>query len=409
MTQALNQNLGVIPEASPLKSLIQALANPQLSVLGLELLLAVPLGCLLYHFNPSGIAWILAGLFSGGLAFQFSRSRFHTVPKPNRTARKVGMALVGMAIGFSMTQGHLADLVGDLPLFVSLTGLLLFSGVAIGYLYARLSRINLLTAMLATVPGGVGVMSSLAADYGRNVPLVALVQIMRVAAVICFIPWVAKGISGQSASSQTLAVANGWLNFDNFDLSQVGWLSLALAATASGVYLSSRLQIPAAPFFGSVLVGILFNPIFNALPFAPIAEFSPPPLIGLLGQILLGITIGEYWGAQPPLGKRTIAAAGVSVVLTIGAGFVAALIALQLTDWDWLTCMLVTAPGGAPEMILVALSLNHQVETVTAAHLVRLIAINSSLPLWLWLFQHLDRRLPIFESNSSSQQAPIQE
>ncbi|CDN12580.1 FIG00875916: hypothetical protein [Richelia intracellularis] len=32
-------------------------------------------------------------------------------------------------------------------------------------------------------------------------------------------------------------------------------------------------------------------------------------------------------------------------------------------------------------------------EVVTAGHLVRLIAINSSLPLWLFLFRRLDRSL----------------
>jgi uncharacterized membrane protein AbrB (regulator of aidB expression) len=73
------------------------------------------------------------------------------------------------------------------------------------------------------------------------------------------------------------------------------------------------------------------------------------------------------------------------VVLTLAAGVAVAAVAVGLTSWDWLTCLLVTSPGGAPEMILVALALDHQVETVTASHLVRLIVINSSLPVWLWL------------------------
>ena len=43
-------------------------------------------------------------------------------------------------------------------------------------------------------------------------------------------------------------------------------------------------------------------------------------------------------------------------------------------------------------MILVSLALNHNVEIVTTAHLVRLIAINSSLPLWVFLFRRLDEQ-----------------
>lgn len=43
-------------------------------------------------------------------------------------------------------------------------------------------------------------------------------------------------------------------------------------------------------------------------------------------------------------------------------------------------------------MILVSLTLHHNVEIVTAGHLVRLIAINSSLPIWVYLFRRIDNQ-----------------
>ena len=42
--------------------------------------------------------------------------------------------------------------------------------------------------MLATVPGGVATMSSIAAEYNRNVSLVAMVQTLRITSVILIIP-----------------------------------------------------------------------------------------------------------------------------------------------------------------------------------------------------------------------------
>jgi hypothetical protein len=83
----------------------------------------------------------------------------------------------------------------------------------------------------------------------------------------------------------------------------------------------------------------------------------------------------------------------MSVGMTLVAGGLATILAMELTSWDWLTCLLVTAPGGSAEMILVALTLHHNVEIVTAGHLVRLIAINSSLPIWVYLFRRLDNQL----------------
>ena len=126
------------------------------------------------------------------------------------------------------------------------------------------------------------------------------------------------------------------------------------------------------------------------LPFMSDVNFSPPYEVNLVGQMLLGITIGEYWGEKPTLEKKTIGYALLSVAMTLVAYALAAILAMQLTSWDWLTCLLVTAPGGSAEMILVALALDHNVEIVTTGHLVRLIAINSSLPLWVFLFRSLE-------------------
>ena len=78
--------------------------------------------------------------------------------------------------------------------------------------------------------------------------------------------------------------------------------------------------------------------------------------------------------------------------MTIVSGFIAATIATWFTTWDWLTCMLVTAPGGSTEMILVALALNHNPEIVTVAHSVRLMALNLSLPLWIFLFRYWEKK-----------------
>lgn len=250
--------------------------------------------------------------------------------------------------------------------------------------------------MLATVPGSVGIMSSIAADYGKNVSLVALVQIIRVTTVILFIPLVARASAGSGANTALFTLG---IDFLNINTSYLLLLCLSLAITFLVFRIASFLQIPAASFFASLIVGITFNALLSLLPFIPNLNFSPPPLINLIGQILLGINIGEYWGSKPTLEKRTLSYALFSVAMTIGSGFIAAGIALFLTSWDWLTCILVTAPGGAAEIILVALALQHNVEIVTAGHLVRLLAINGALPVWMFLFRHFDHRLSDSDNN----------
>ena len=336
------------------------------------------------------MAWILGGMASGGLVLRACRVLYNYSARPNRTARTIGEALVGLMIGSSIVHGNLTGVASELPVFAFLTFFILLSGTFIGYIYSRISQTNLLTAMLATVPGSVGIMSSIAADYGRNVSLVALVQVIRVTMVVLLIPVVARVSVGNGGNTITFPLNN---NFFQLNISYFLLLFLVLITTSLGVRLASIFRIPAAPFFGSLIVGISFNPLLDLFFFIPNFDFSPPPLLSLIGQLLLGITIGEYWVSQPPLGKRTIGYALISVAMTLGSGFIAAVLAMFLTNWDWLTCMLVTAPGGAPEIILVSLALHHNVEIVTAGHLVRLLAINGSLPIWVFLFRHLERRL----------------
>ncbi|YAF96043.1 MAG: AbrB family transcriptional regulator [Nodularia sp. CChRGM 3473] len=391
----MNHNLSVAPpleEANPKNPAVarQQLPIKQLIVLSLEILLALPLGLALAKLHIGGIAWIFGGLASGAVVLQGCRIFYKYSPKPNRNARKVGMALVGLSVGASSSSNNLTSLAAGIPIFIFLTLFLLLSGSCIGYIYSRLSKTNLLTSMLATVPGGVGVMASIAADYDRNVTLVALVQAIRVTSVVLLIPLIARTSVANFLNPQTLPIKNTLVSFNP---SQLGLLLLALVVTGLVVYLAALCKIPAAEFFGALLIGIAFNPLLHWLPFVGDVNFNPPLFIKLLGQLLLGITIGEYWGDKPNLDKKAIGYAFMSVGMTLAAGAIAAMLAMQLTSWDWLTCLLVTAPGGAPEMILVSLALNHNVEIVTTGHLVRLIAINSSLPLWIFLFRHLDSQL----------------
>lgn len=365
-------------------------------IVGLELLLALPFSLVLARLGIGGIVWILGSIIAGGLVVHAYQVLYQYQVEPNRTARQIGQALVGLVIGFTIAKANLVAIASQLPIFALLTLFMLLGGSVIGYFYSRISQTNLLTAMLATVPGSVGVMASIAADYGRNVSLVALVQIIRLTSVIFLIPLVVRVLVGSNTITSASASRN---DFFSADQSSLSLLLLLLGVTLVGVQLAKILRIPAASFFGSLIVGATFNACLNWLSLTPEFDFNPPQVINLIGQILLGVTIGEYWGNKPALGKRTVGFALISVAMTIGVGLIAAVIALTLTPWDWLTCMLVTAPGGAPEMILVALAFHHDVEIVTAGHLVRLIAINGSLPVWVLLFRYLDRYLPNSDSN----------
>ncbi|MBF2067532.1 MAG: AbrB family transcriptional regulator [Calothrix sp. C42_A2020_038] len=377
------------PEQKP-TSVTQVQSNiRKLIILFLEILVAIPLGYTGISLNFGGIAWILAGVAAGIIICRSCEIFCKHSVKPNRLVRQIGMILVGITIGFSNTRANFAHIATGIPIYIILTLFLLLSGACIGYIYSRLSKINLFTAMLATVPGGVGVMAAIAADYNRNVTLVALSQVFRVTSVVILIPLIARASVG--ATYTTPQVLFNHQQVFSFEPANLGLLCLTLLIAAIAANLALRVKLPAAHFFSALVVGITFNSMINLLPFVENINYTPPTTLGIIGQILLGITIGEYWGEKPSFGLRALVYIIITTVMTLISGATASIIAMHLTSWDWLTCLLVTAPGGAAEMILVALALDHNVDIVTAGHLVRLVAINSSLPLWVYLFRRLEQ------------------
>jgi membrane AbrB-like protein len=390
------------PTGDPIEAIAADLES-SLSVKALraiaEVLLAGLIGLALMALGLSGGAWILGGVGAGALVFYGDRTWFHRPALPNKTLRKMGQVLIGLAIGFSIRQSTLSSLSAQIPVLLLLGLTLLASGGLIGYFYSRLEKVDLLTGVLATTPGNIGVMASIAADYSKNTAFVSLVQLLRFTTIIFVIPLVARVPHTTDLSSTLSALLPNahWLTLGN-----LLELAAVLAAAILAAQLGTRLKIPVATFFCPILVGLGFEPLGVAgwfadwvagLPSGAESSFSLPPLLKVVGQILLGTTIGEYWANSPRITLNTLARAVVPVTLTFSAGLLTAAIAKALTPWDWLTCLLIAAPGGSPEMIWIAVSLQHDVELVTASHLVRLLVINLSLPGLIWLTCALDARL----------------
>lgn len=361
----------------------------QMGLVLAELGLAAAVGLGLLLLGADGTAWILGGIVAGAIVFGMSRAWLQLPVTPNRTARKIGQLLVGLTVGFSVQHRDMGAIASSVPIFVLLTGCLLLGSLGVAAIYTRLQKTDWLTAMLATTPGNIGVMASIAADYGSNPALVSLVQLVRFTLVTSAIPLLSN-VSHPNDIGATLTQLSQQLW--TADLSYWGRLGLVLGIASLSVKVGEQLKLPVPALMCPLAVGIGFNTLVKTVPFLPPVDFNPPILLNLVGQILLGTTIGEYWGMNPRLGRFAIARAILPAGLTLLVGLGVAVMAKFLTRWDWLTCLLVTAPGGSPEMIWIALTLNQDVEIVTAGHLIRLIAINALLPLLVTLAHRLTAR-----------------
>ncbi len=217
----------------------------------IELILAALIGIGLIAIGAVGGAWILGGIAAGTIVFYCFRLLYQHPIKPNRNSRKVGQILIGLMIGFSVQQNHLTDLSWQLPGFIAIALFLLLNGGLIGFLYSRLEKIDLLTATLATTPGNIGVMASIAADYEKNAALVSLVQLIRFTTIILVVPFIAK-VSYSHNVGETLHTL--FKDLIVFNPNYLLLLCIVLISAFLSVYIGGKLKIPVASFSVQLLL-----------------------------------------------------------------------------------------------------------------------------------------------------------
>lgn len=352
------------------------------SLLWCELAVAAALGTTAFALSGSVIVWVVSGIAAGWLACRALRWAGRPA-EPSARVRMVGQLLVGSALGPALaTQDFVRD-AGYLPAVLAAVLAVLVGSVLTAYGYARWARVDGLTAGLSTLPGGLGVMPSVAGELGRPAGLVALVQSARMTVVICAVPLLAP-LLGEMAAEPVAALAHG----PDGAAGWAFWPALLLVAVGAA-RLARRLGVPVPALLGPMFAAIGCTLLLRALGTDP--EVLRVPLAQeVVGQVFLGLTVGEYLAQRARYSARQILGGigGVLATFALSVAVAAALVAL--TPWSLLTCLLVVAPGGAPEMVVVAAAVDAELHVVVLAQTGRQIAVNALMPLWIRLFARFD-------------------
>lgn len=343
-----------------------------------ELSATAAAGIGLYLLLRMELVWVLGGLAAGWVVTALFRHE-RLPHAPNAATRRTGQVLVGVALGPVLAAQSTRDV---LPYLGHLSGAVLIAlvgALAVARAYARVSRVDGLTAGLATLPGGIGIMASVAAEVGSTPSLVALVQGIRIAVVVSAVPAILflGGAPATHASMPTQILPDSAGGYAT-------WFALTIAAFGAAA-LASRLRVPVPSLFGPMIFGILSA--FAARLLTGDAQVVQLPYIhAAVGQGLLGITVGEYLGQDVRVPGRAVAGGITGVAATMAISLSTALLLTLLSPWSFLTCVLMTAPGGAPEMIVLAAATPSDVHLVVISQLIRQVTVNILLPVWIRIF-----------------------
>jgi hypothetical protein len=144
-----------------------------------------------YFKLPSGT---MIGALTAVAIFKLSVSNVGRFPEPVEFFIQV---CVGSMVGLSVTTKLLKDIKDNWFLVFFSSVLLIALGLLVGYMLAKFKFMDLTTAILSTMPGGLASLGIIAVNNGANASLVALFHFVRLVCLLVFASFLVKWFGGE--------------------------------------------------------------------------------------------------------------------------------------------------------------------------------------------------------------------
>ena len=299
---------------------------------------------------------------------------------PPLRARPVMIAVLAVMLG-SRFAPDFVDRAGDWFLSLSLLTayVAIVAAVTVPYLQ-RVAGYDRVTAYFAAMPGGLNEMVIVGGAMGGDERKISLVHATRILLVVFAIPFWFQLIGGiQIGDRSSFGVS--MLEIPAFDYLLLGLCILI------GWPIARALRLPAAQFFGPLFLSA-------ALHLAGFTDSQPPIELVNLAQLVIGTTVGaRFVGTATRDVLRMIGFGIGNTAMILGICGLFAYGLHQVTGVDVAVMVLAYAPGGMPEMSLIALALGLDVAFVVTHHAMRAAIIFIGTPIVFRLLERRRRRL----------------
>jgi uncharacterized protein len=278
--------------------------------------------------------------------------------------------VLGVAAGASVSPALLHQLPQTLG-SAALVPVFLVCAVVLGYpLFRWVAGFNAPTAFFATMPGGFAEMILFGSEKGGNIRALSLVHATRILTIVAATPFALAFFLDVE-----LSVAPG------VPMRAVppGDLLIMLICAVVGYAVARRIRLFGAPILGPMILSA-------AASLSGLIENRPPSEALILAQFIIGISIGAHYVGVTVEELRRFVTASVVYSIVLGLLTVAfAEIVYRLGIAGRLDAVLAFAPGGQPEMVMLAIFAGADITFVIFHHVMRLIIILAGMPLFVRL------------------------
>ena len=281
-------------------------------------------------------------------------------------ARVVLQIFSGTMVGARVGKAELKSMRMLLPSVLALVLSLLVLNLTFALLMVRFSDLSPATALFATAPGGASDMSIIAADFGGDAGIVAILQVARLVLIYLMIPPVVRFCDRrQPARGANCAPQNAVSVLEGRKLSD--FLLMLLCAATLGL-LAHALGISAGGMIGAMIGSGAFCVARNRQRYP--AWLKTALQFGSGAYIGARIVREILWNFDHLLIPLAIMAAGIFAFT-----FATSALIRRLSHLDRSTAMLISTPGGIQEMSLLSEELGADTPKVAVLHTARLVFV----------------------------------
>lgn len=303
------------------------------------------------------LPWMLGALFATMVA-SMSGVRLHM----HQMVRRVWIIVLGLTLGSNFAPEVLDHIHLWLVSFAGMVVFVLFGTWLCYQIFARIGKLDRVTAFFCASPGGLGEMIVLGPMLGGDERSIVLMHATRVVLVMAIIPPAYSILAGYVPPMFIGSTTFFW-NMPVRDLAIFGATGLV------GAVVAKILRIPAWQMTGPMIASA-------AIHMTGISDTRPPSDFIAMAQIVMGAGAGSrFSGVKPHELVRPMLLSGFATICLLVLAALAAIGLASITGLDFRAIHLAYSPGGFAEMSLIALSLGIEVPFVALHHLGRLVVV----------------------------------
>jgi uncharacterized protein len=314
-----------------------------------------------------GLAGLPAGWLSGAILAVAAAALGGRPMLMAQLLTRVIFVVIGISLGSVVTPETLHGITSYPASIAILIAAMICVSIGGAAYLSLVHRWSLLSAYLATSPGGMSQVLVVASELGADLRAVAIVQSMRVAIIALGLP---SALSLSGFAGVALRRGNGPMT-----LAVAGDLAILVVVSAVVAIIAFRIRFPGGLLFGAMFASAILHG--TALVHAVV-----PPWVANAAMVALGGVAGARFAGMPPrLLVSYLSASFGSFAVSAGiaalfAGIVVAVLSLPVAD-----VMIAFAPGSVDAMMLLALALHIDPVYVGAHHVTRVMFVSLAMPL----------------------------